>query len=164
MANKAEVAKILGVMAVAYPNFELKKEMIEVYSECLSDMMVATLEDVIKNCMCKCKWFPTIAEIRQEAAGLLMESAGIPNSFYAWKQVEDALGRRDREVHPLANEAVELMGGWLFVLYSWQDKPSIERSRFIKVYDSIYQNKFDSLQKMKGLENYEKLLLNAPSQ
>ena len=67
--TKAEVAKILTVLAAVYPKFEVDDLKVQVWHEMLGDLDYATANMAIKKLILESTFAPAIAEVRKAAAG-----------------------------------------------------------------------------------------------
>ena len=88
--NKLEFAKVVTVLKTAYP----KNDMLEtdaqktVWYECLKDLDAKVAQAAAQRIICRCKWFPTVAEIREEAMAL---TNPVKDWGDGWQQVIDAI-------------------------------------------------------------------------
>lgn len=61
--NKAEVAKLLTVIKIAYPNFEVSESVVNLWYVMLKEMPFAKAERNLREHITKSKFPPTIAEV-----------------------------------------------------------------------------------------------------
>jgi hypothetical protein len=61
-------------LSAILPDRKLLPEAIEIYSELLDDIPNEILKQAEKSCLLNCKFFPTIAEIRERAKPFLEEA------------------------------------------------------------------------------------------
>jgi len=73
MATELEILTILFKLSAAYPRSDLEAETIAVYVEDLRDLNARDLSQACRNIRRSSKFFPSIAEIRSEAAKLQAE-------------------------------------------------------------------------------------------
>jgi hypothetical protein len=66
-SSRADIGKLLLRYKDAFSNTELSKEKLTLYAELLQDIPVEKLEKAIIECAKTVKFFPSVAEIRQEA-------------------------------------------------------------------------------------------------
>lgn len=69
MNNQQQIVKALSMLQLAYST-DMPKERMKLYVYKLSDVNPVTLEQAISNLIDKCKFLPTIAEIREECSAL----------------------------------------------------------------------------------------------
>jgi hypothetical protein len=143
----SEGAKIiLGVMAAAYPGFQLTAQTIAIYSELLSDIDDETLARAAKRCMSKCKFYPTIAEIREEIAA--EASSHLASAIDAWGEVRKAMcvfeyvygGRPPKFSNAIIDRLVSSMG-WGYLCHS--ESEVADRAHFMRAYDALAKTNRD---------------------
>lgn len=76
MANKKEIITILKKYSAAYPNSGLNKDGIDLYVKLLEKFTPQELEEAMDILLTKCKFFPTIAEIYENAKHREYDSNG----------------------------------------------------------------------------------------
>lgn len=101
--KNSEAKLLVATLAAAFPRQEIPQESIEVYAADLADLDADLARRAIENARRGSRWFPTIAEIREAAAELLL---GAPASMAAWEQAVSL--RADR--HPLVSRARKMCG------------------------------------------------------
>lgn len=69
MNNPQQIVKALSMLQLAYST-DMPKERMKLYVFKLSDVNPVTLEQAISNLIDRCKFLPTIAEIREECSAL----------------------------------------------------------------------------------------------
>lgn len=89
--NKSEALKCLAILKASYPRQEIGAATIEAYSTMLADVDFLAVQEAIKRLICTSKWFPAIAEIREEIAK--GATAGLPPVELAWGEVWKAISR-----------------------------------------------------------------------
>ena len=150
MATKSEVAKLMGVIAAAFPSFVLKQETITVYAEMLKDVDYALLEAAAKQVMTEdSPFFPSLGHWRQTAFDLAEKSAGVPSAFEAWNEVWEAVTHlwtheEPQWSHPLIAQTVKVVG-FNRLCYANLDEVGFERANFYKVYESLLQRARDDV-------------------
>ena len=85
MSDKEVISKSLGTLAILFQDKKTSEEFYEIYQEYLSDLPDEVVVSAIKNCICECRFFPTIAEIRQKTASILLIF------FLSWKTAKGTL-------------------------------------------------------------------------
>ena len=146
MASSGEVARIMGVMAHAYPRYELTADSVKVYGVMLSDIPVEILEAAARQIMAELKFFPSIAEWREMAHKLMIGELQIPSAYEAWENAMAQVRRcgeyyryqvnqRTPEYsHPLVEKAVNVIG---YRHLCESENIGIERAHFFKIYESL---------------------------
>lgn len=139
MATKPEVVKLMTVMALAWPRYELPKQAFEVYFQILQDLPTDALEKASHHLMASSTFFPSISEWRTAAVDIMINKAGIPSEFEAWEEVVKELRLigsygKPRFSHPLIQRAVDTMG-WRQLCAS--EKLDYDRAHFYKAYASL---------------------------
>ncbi len=145
MTSSNSVSKIMGVMAHAYPRYELSPNSVKLYSQILADIPVDILEAAALQIMAESKFFPSIAEWREMAHKLMVGKLQIPSAYEAW---EDAMkqvkrcgdyyrytsGRQPEYSHPLVEKAVQIIG-----YHNLVESENIvaDRAHFFKIYESL---------------------------
>jgi len=154
MANKQSVTQIIGVMAHAYPRFELSANTMKLYGEMLADIPVDVLEAAARQIMVQSKFFPSIAEWREMAHNLMIGTHNIPSAYEAWQdaihQVHicgdyyryQVITHEPEYAHPLVKRAVEIIG-YRNLLES--DNTVADRAHFFRIYESLLERAEDEV-------------------
>lgn len=140
MATKEEVIKLMTLMALAYPNYEVKEQAANLYCKMLADIDPRALEAAAQQIMATSVFFPSIAEWRKAAFDLLTNKAALPTAFDAWEEVMRKIGQRmsydePEWSHPLIARTVKTVGFKRLCNFNL-DELSYERTNFYKVYES----------------------------
>lgn len=133
---------IIRLIRGAYPDKQLTRETVEVYSRCLADLPFELAQGAVISHIAQNKWFPTIAELRQAAAQLVPGNRA-PTALEAWgeitQQIQDVgmycgeqYGRDLTFTHPAVERAVKAIG-WRTLCLS--ENIMAERAHFLKLYD-----------------------------
>jgi hypothetical protein len=106
----------------------------EIYSDRLADIPADRLRAAVEQCLATCRFFPTIADLR-EAAGLLGEDR-FPTPIEAWDETCRAIRARARGVSfewtsPLAEKVARAMD--LYTL-ARSENPSTDRAHYLAAY------------------------------
>lgn len=159
MATKAEVAKLMGLMASAWPRYELQAPTVELYARLMADIDPATLEKAAIDLISKNTFFPSVSEWRKAAIDLEIDAMHIPSAFEAW---EDAM----REVqtkgsyktpefsHPLIQRAVDIIG---YKTLCWSEQIEYERAHFFKIYESLQRRAEEEIRTLPEVKEYARL-------
>lgn len=148
MSNINKIAEIMGVMAHAYPRYELTPESIKLYGQMLGDIPVDVLELSAKQIIAQSKYFPSIAEWREMSHELMIGMQNIPSAYEAWEEAikqADLCGDyyryqiRSHEPeysHPLIKKAVDIIG-YKNLLES--SNTVADRAHFFRIYESLLE-------------------------
>jgi len=139
MAQIETIASVLNFLINAYPRQEVPRETVKVYLQTLADIPANVLKAAALAHISTSQWFPSIAELRDQAAHLVERALNIPSAFEAWDEVT----RTIRELgsyrwpvfsHPLIGKAVDGVGGWKGLCMS--ENQIADRARFFQVYEA----------------------------
>ena len=89
MNNQQQIVKALSMLQVAYST-DMSKERMKLYVSMLSNVNPITLEQSVANLINRCKFLPTIAEIREECSALsafVNAHEELPTAQDAWERV-----------------------------------------------------------------------------
>ena len=138
MAKEQAIIEIIDALIAAYPRNDVGKKTIPIYVQMLSDLPVEVLAMATKYHITTCKYFPTIAELRQAAADIVCDMREIPDPHEAWNIY--LRHRNDTalfdEYHPCGNEFLDRFFsamGWKKML---TNSLMADRSQFIKAYEN----------------------------
>lgn len=126
----AQAQKLVAVLCAAYPEVELREETVPTYVRFLVDLDRAAAEEAIEDLIATSLTMPTVAAIRRQ---VINEQLKLPTAAEAWLSVSDS--KKVEELHDLAKEARELLGGSWAIRTS--DQPSITRAQYLKIYEEL---------------------------
>ena len=89
MNNKEMIVQALSTLQLAWST-DMTKERFKLYCTMLGDVNPVTLAQAVANLINKCKFLPTIAEIREECSALsayVNAHEELPTAQSAWEQV-----------------------------------------------------------------------------
>ena len=89
MSNKEMIIQALSTLQIAWST-DMTKERFKLYCTMLGDVNPVTLAQAVANLINKCKFLPTIAEIREECSALsayVNAHEELPTAQSAWEQV-----------------------------------------------------------------------------
>lgn len=89
MNNQQQIVKALSMLQLAYST-DMSKERMKLYVSMLSNVNPITLEQSVANLINRCKFLPTIAEIREECYALsafVNAHEELPTAQDAWERV-----------------------------------------------------------------------------
>lgn len=151
--DKADTARLIGIIVMAYPNFdrfrspEQVETMITVWSEMFAEDNGALVGAAVKKHIATNKFPPSIAEIREIMCDLLRPDILPPDK--AWALVADmiASGAWDLDLYtnmpPLTARAVEIIG-WSHLKelsrgHFGNYRDGADRLAFMDVYKPMYE-------------------------
>lgn len=94
MNNQQQIVKALSMLQIAYST-DMSKERMKLYVSMLSNVNPITLEQSVANLINRCKFLPTIAEIREECSALsafVNAHEELPIAQSEWEKVIKAVG------------------------------------------------------------------------
>jgi hypothetical protein len=138
MATTEFVARQIAILAAAYPSANVTRETVQVYVADLADIPDDVLDVACAECRATCKWFPTIAELRQASARIQSGADSLPPATEAWGEFLrlTAIYANDGDQPPMANPVLEKTVramGWRYLCASTNGVA--DRARFIDLYD-----------------------------
>ena len=140
--TKAEVAKILTVLAAAYPKFEVDDLKVHVWHEMLGDLDYATANMAVKKLILENTFPPSIAEVRKAAMEIL--NPDVMTAAEAWGEVERAVRVYGcyQEIEALASLSprtakVVRQIGWREICLN--EEPGVVRGQFLKMYQQVQE-------------------------
>lgn len=150
-----EAVKLVARLKAAYPTVKLEPDTLQIYAEALSDLDATAAQESCSELLTKCKFFPTIAEIRCLVAE---REANLEPAEVAWSGVIALVRSGDprREPHwdnPCTAMAVRSVGWWTLCNSS---KISFERSAFISTYERARELHLKGLNSGRLLTHAEK--------
>jgi len=126
----AGIVKALAMLKDAYPRQAIEPATLKVYAEMLSDISPEELLRVVKRIIATSKWFPTIAEIREEMTNEIFGDRPPPE--LAWDEVMREAARVGTYKAPVfscdeIHRAVRAIGGWNYVCLTETNGYDIKR-------------------------------------
>ena len=144
--DNQQALKLIKVLVAAYPRQEMREDTIKVYVSTLSDLDYKATEKSIMKHIRTSKWFPTIAEIREDVAEALHEIPSLEDAMTTLKQASGAGNYALMCSNDILKQAVDTVG--------WQ---KLTHSEFP---DPLYRQVKDAYAKLRG-KHLEKLI-NSP--
>ena len=96
------------------------------------------------------KWFPTIAELRQAATAIVLQTEGRLSAPEAWGDVQREVRLvghwRSPSLQPLVGKAVSAIGGWQHICID--ENITADRARFIEVYTILCKREAQRVQQL----------------
>lgn len=138
--DRAEVAKLLAVVAAAYPNFEADKTKLVLWREMFADMDYPLLSAAVKRHIAASRFAPTVAEIRAHAVQLT-DGEGLTGSE-AWGELMQAVRahgyyREADAMNALSPRTAQVAAhlGWREINLSTE--VGVIRGQFLRMYEQM---------------------------
>lgn len=139
--TKKEVAKLLAVLAAAYPRLNVSEMTVKVWHEMLGDISYEAAGVAAKKLMLTNTFPPSIAELREAATAIT--SPQVAPGVIAWGEIKRAIQKygyyRENEglgsLSPATRKAVECIGWKEFCMSD--DPEGVIRGQFIKLYEQV---------------------------
>jgi hypothetical protein len=140
--SPAETARLLAVVAAAYPSFEVDEIRHRVWTETLGDLDYELASLAVRRHIASSKWPPAVAEIREHAFAL--SSPDHLSGAEAWGELMGAVRRFGyyAEVEGLASLSPETRQ--VAELIGWRDinlceEVDVLRGQFLRMYQQVEQ-------------------------
>lgn len=135
--NRRDTAGLLAMLASAYPQVKVTREVAEMYHRVLEDLIPEDCYAVVHDLVRTEQFFPNAAQIRR--AVMRRHGRLAPSTAMAWAEVIGAASSRGLDdkpewSHPAVDATVNAMG-WRMICMS--DNQGVLRAQFGKSYDSI---------------------------
>ena len=136
MATERGVLEVLTVLSAAFPQFKLAEATVRVYTRVLADIDDKLIEAAAYDCLARCRFFPSVAELRDAAHAIA--APALPSAFEAWEEVlrqirDVGAYRTPTFTDPRIEAAVRQVGGWSMLCRS--ENVAADRARFLEAYD-----------------------------
>lgn len=146
MAKTDEVTDVIAALVDAYPRAGIETRTVRVYCMALADIPVGELRAAALKLMGTCKFFPSIAELRE--AWALAKTGPRRSGLDAWADVLREVQRvgwygTPNLEDPVAAQAVKTLG-WRAICES--DNQAADRAHFAKAYESIAARQLEAVQ------------------
>jgi len=159
--TKTETAKLLAVLAAAFPRFEVDDLKVQVWHEMLGDLDYSLANLAIKKLILESTFAPAIAEVRKAVAEILNPDG--MTAAEGWGEVERAIRLygyyRETEalasLSPMTAKVVRCMG-WREICLS--EEPGVIRGQFLKMYQQIAERDRKERLLPQGLRNQIQIL------
>jgi len=159
--TKAEIAKILAVLAASYPKFEVDDLKVQVWHEMLGDLDYVTANMAVKKLILENAFPPSIAEVRKAAAEIM--NPDVMTAAEAWGEVERAVRTYGsyQEIEALASLSprtakVVRQIGWREICLN--EEPGVVRGQFLKMYQQVQERDRREMLLPAGLRNQIQIL------
>jgi hypothetical protein len=140
MMDKKVFGSIMMALAAGYPKFELGEASLDFYYAILGDLPADLLKAATLEYARQGKWFPTAAELRNEAFDLIDRADGRINASEAWGRVVKAASavghlREPKFEEPVIYQAIDAVGGWRHICHAPETTLMSTRARFIEAFE-----------------------------
>ncbi len=125
-----QAQKLISLLLSAYPEVQPREETFPTYVRFLVDLDEAAVEVAIEELISVSTKMPTIAAIRRR---VIEQELELPTAAEAWVAINDTT--RTEELHELAKEARELLGGSWAIRTS--GNPTVTRTQYLKVFEEL---------------------------
>ena len=132
---------------LAFPNAKINLGTIKVYIAALSCLGDAELTAAVMKCLRTCKFFPSIAEIMEQADNMVQVATGTKHKTNdeAWnevlKQMNDAFIYRKPIFSTPEIETAALAMGWIGMCETETKDMGTIRAQFLRMYESVCSRK-----------------------
>ena len=146
-----EARRLVAVTLAAYPSMQDKDLSLTaaVWQKALGDLPMENLEKAVLKIITTRRFFPSVSEIRSEAASFAAKGHPLPEE--AWGEVMAQLDpyRTPRYSDPLIHRAVKAVG---YMNLCLSDHIGVERAHFLQIYGVYLQTDNDRRQNETVLE------------
>lgn len=151
-----DILTVINFLIDAYPRQEIREGTVEVYMETLKDIDPDLLKAAVLAHIAKSPWFPSVSELRDNAAGLLEKASGEPDAFTAWGEVVNEISRVGSYGKPVFSceritETVRGIGGWLTLCMS--ENVIADRARFVEAYNTYQARDKETRRMLPSVQN-----------
>ena len=149
MSHEAEIIKTLMPYLMAFPRSKMNEGSLIVYARALSSLSVVEIDAAMLKLMRTVKFFPTIAEIFEQADNVKNFAIGKSESSAdeAWhevmKEVHSAFIYREPKFSAPEIKQAALNMGWTSLCNLETDAINTARAQFMRIYESILKRKSD---------------------
>lgn len=140
--KQQRTAEILKPLIYAYPNAKITVNHICTYAVALSELTEAELQAGVLKCMRSCKFFPSIAEIMEQAQIMVETVNGTTAKSHdeAWNEVRQQMHEAFVYRKPVFStpeiERAALAMGWTSLCETDTDNIGTARAQFLRLYES----------------------------
>lgn len=151
-----EMAKLMMVMSLTWPQAEVTPERIEVYAHYLEDIPTDALKAAADHLITTCVFFPSVAEWRSAAFDIMAAKHRIPTPFEAWAEVHEKMvhyghTQQPEFSHPLIKKTVGVFG-WYALCMS--ENSDYDRAHFTRAYAEFVQRAVDDMRALPSVRQF----------
>lgn len=159
--TKIETAKLLAVLAAAFPRFEVDDLKVQVWHEMLGDLDYSLASLAIKKLILENTFAPAIAEVRKAVAEILNPDG--MTAAEGWGEVERAIRLYGYYRETEALESMSPMTAKVVRCMDWREiclseEPGVIRGQFLKMYQQIAERDRKERLLPQGLRNQIQIL------
>lgn len=150
MTHKQEIAKVVATYLAAFPQSKLTDAGLLVYVEALQQLDIATIKAALSKLMRTSKFFPSVAEIYEQAEAMTrhVKQDEQSTAAEAWGEVmgfakSKGIYQSWDYSRPEIKEAVKIFGGREELCMLEMDNVGVARAQFMKIYDALMARKKD---------------------
>lgn len=159
--TKIETAKLLAVLAAAFPRFEVDDLKVQVWHEMLGDLDYSLANLAIKKLILESTFPPSIAEVRKAAMEIL--NPDVMTAAEAWGEVERAVRtygyyQETKALASLSPRTAKVVRqiGWREICLN--EDPGVVRGQFLKMYQQVQERDRREMLLPAGLRNQIQIL------
>lgn len=138
---------MLQPLMLAFPNAKINLGTIKVYIGALSCLSDAELTAAVMKCLRTCKFFPSIAEIMEQAENMVQVATGTKHKSNdeAWNEVLKQMNEAFIYKKPVFStpeiESAALAMGWSGLCQTEIEDMGTIRAQFLRMYESTCKRK-----------------------
>lgn len=146
--TKAETAKLLAYIAIAYPNgkVEPNEPTVNLWAQFTDDVPYAFAKLAVDAMIATSPYPPTIAALRESVAKSTTDARGEMSAGEAWSKVRKAISKygsyRPEQAHDALGDAlwtaIEHVGGWKYICTT-EDEQSTLSAQFERRYKAAQE-------------------------
>ncbi len=144
--TQVEVARLLTIMASAWPQFEPSEDKVLLWHEMMQDVDYQVAQAALKVLIARKTFPPSIAEFRQEVLAISTPAEDQITPAEAWGMVVHAIREygsyREREalesLPPAVRKTVEYIG-WREICLS--EEPDVIRAQFMRMFQQVSERR-----------------------
>ena len=148
--HQMEIVATLTPYLMALPQSKINEGSLVIYARALSSLSIAEIDAAMLKLMRTMRFFPSIAEIFEQAENIKNFSIGKieKSSDEAWREVlreiHDAFIYREPKFSTPEIKQAALNMGWTSLCNLETDAINTARAQFMRIYDSILNRKKDN--------------------
>ena len=143
MATKQALAEVMKKLTQAFlvnTGKRLETDTVGLYNNMLFDIPDQALVVAAQECIAHCKFFPTVAEIRDRAYQHESMALELPSPEAAWAELQREMKDKGHYEpptfsHEIIREAMYAVGGWFHLCV--EANHEVVRAQFMKIYQSM---------------------------
>lgn len=147
MATADGFGRVWAGLVAQYPNAfkdvspDILKHTYTQYARLTADLSDLELEAAALQHVAHCKWFPTVAELRD--AILTISTHDEPAPEEAWGIATRRVRGAELSSYPLIQEAIRIMGSHYFSM-RLEENEGVDRAHFFRIYETLRRRRNDN--------------------